>query len=76
MDCLSTLESNFIGTEVEYTESVVLEAELFYSVNSIAIQQILSKTQLLKPPINLKHLCIVNRALLSNTFILRRIKVE
>lgn len=76
MDSLSTLESDFIGTEVEYTESIVLEAELFYSVNGITIEQIFSKTQLLKPPIYLKHLCIVNRTLLPNTFILRRIEVE
>ena len=50
---LSTFESDFVSTEVEHAKAVILETELFYSVYGIAIQQILSETQLLKTPIDL-----------------------
>ena len=74
VDGLCASEGDFVGRQVEDSQSIVLEAELFDGVYGIAVQLIFSEGQFLQSSVDLQHLCEMDSALLSDALVFRCIE--
>ena len=74
MDSFCPLKCDFIGSQVQHTQSIILQAELLDSINGVAVELILPERQFFEATINLKHFGKVDGALLPDAFVLRGIQ--
>ena len=76
MDGLCASEGDFVGRQVEDSQSIVLKAKLFDGVYGITVQLIFSEGQFLQSSVDLQHLCEMDRALLSDALVFRCIEAQ
>ena len=76
MDGFSPLESNLVASQIQHSQSVVLQSQLLDGVDGITVELVLSDAELLKASVDLQHLSVVDGTLLPDAPVVGAVEAE